>query len=143
MSFEKGALAVLSGPNSRRQLVVAGKYSSNQLHDESRNVTYAVSPPGIVKVSASGFVTPLADGEATVTAASPQGPSALLACKVESFDAPIPINFKNEIVPIFTKLGCNAGSCHGKSGGQNGFKLSLLGFYPSEDYEYVVKEVVI
>ena len=25
-----------------------------------------------------------------------------------------PINFANEIVPIFTKAGCNSGGCHGK-----------------------------
>src|SRR3954465_695229 len=50
------------------------------------------------------------------------------------------INFPNQIVPIFTKYGCNAGGCHGKASGQNGFKLSLLGFEPQEDYEYLVKE---
>ncbi|MCH7725894.1 MAG: DUF1553 domain-containing protein, partial [Planctomycetes bacterium] len=38
------------------------------------------------------------------------------------------------------KYGCNGGGCHGKSGGQNGFQLSLLGFEPPEDYEYLVKE---
>ena len=36
-------------------------------------------------------------------------------------DVDLPINFANHIVPIFTKLGCNSGGCHGKSGGQNGF----------------------
>ncbi len=51
-----------------------------------------------------------------------------------------PINFTNDIVPIFTKAGCNAGGCHGKASGQNGFKLSLLGFEPAEDYEHIVKE---
>ena len=51
-----------------------------------------------------------------------------------------PINFANQIVPIFTKAGCNAGGCHGKSSGQNGFKLSLLGFEPSEDYEHLTRE---
>ena len=39
-----------------------------------------------------------------------------------------------------TKFGCNGGGCHGKSGGQNGFRLSLLGFEPTEDYEWLVKE---
>src|ERR1700676_3808896 len=52
----------------------------------------------------------------------------------------VALNFANDIVPIFTRFGCNAGGCHGKSGGQNGFALSLLGFEPEEDYEYVVKE---
>src|SRR5262249_31001928 len=41
---------------------------------------------------------------------------------------------------IFTKLGCNSGGCHGKSGGQNGFALSLLGFVPELDYQTLVKE---
>src|SRR5262249_36703099 len=45
-----------------------------------------------------------------------------------------------QIVPIFTKLGCNSGGCHGKSGGQNGFALSLLGFVPEFDYQSLVKE---
>src|SRR5258706_6526149 len=51
-----------------------------------------------------------------------------------------PLNFTNDIVPIFTKAGCNSGGCHGKSSGQNGFKLSLLGFEPAEDYEHLLKE---
>ena len=51
-----------------------------------------------------------------------------------------PLNFANDIVPIFTKASCNSGGCHGKASGQNGFKLSLLGFEPQEDYEHIVKE---
>lgn len=51
-----------------------------------------------------------------------------------------PLNFANDIVPIFTKAGCNAGGCHGKASGQNGFKLSLLGFEPQEDFEHIVRE---
>src|SRR5207253_11245265 len=55
-------------------------------------------------------------------------------------DVNLPINFANQIVPIFTKLGCNGGGCHGKASGQNGFKLSLLGFEPEVDYSALVKE---
>jgi hypothetical protein len=51
-----------------------------------------------------------------------------------------PINFTNQIVPIFTKLSCNSGGCHGKASGQNGFKLSLLGFEPDVDFAALVKE---
>ena len=64
-------------------------------------------------------------------AAPPAAPSA---------PAPPQVHFTNDIVPLFAKLGCNSGGCHGKSSGQNGFKLSLLGFYPDEDYEFLVKE---
>jgi len=55
-------------------------------------------------------------------------------------DASSRIAFATDVVPILTKLGCNSGGCHGKSTGQNGFKLSLLGFVPSDDHESMVKE---
>jgi hypothetical protein len=51
-----------------------------------------------------------------------------------------PVRFGTEIVPILTRLGCNSGVCHGKASGQNGFKLSLLGFEPEFDYESLVHE---
>ena len=50
------------------------------------------------------------------------------------------VSFVNEVVPILTKQGCNGGACHGKAVGQNGFKLSLFGFEPDEDYEHLVLE---
>ena len=52
-----------------------------------------------------------------------------------------PVSFVNDIVPILTKAGCNAGTCHAKAGnGQNGFQLSLLGFEPKEDYAHIALE---
>ena len=51
------------------------------------------------------------------------------------------VSFVNDVIPVFTKSGCNAGACHAKAGnGQNGFQLSLLGFEPREDFEHLVKE---
>lgn len=51
------------------------------------------------------------------------------------------ISFVHDVVPVLTRLGCNAGVCHAKAGGgQNGFQLSLLGFEPADDYEHLVKE---
>jgi hypothetical protein len=51
-----------------------------------------------------------------------------------------PVYFLTDVVPELTKLGCNSGGCHGKSTGQNGFKLSLLGFEPGGDYDALVTE---
>lgn len=48
--------------------------------------------------------------------------------------------FELDIQPILTANGCNAGACHGKSRGQNGFALSLLGFDPDFDYHAIVNE---
>lgn len=66
--------------------------------------------------------------------------ASVLLLAAASFASERPLNFANDIVPIFTKAGCNSGGCHGKASGQNGFKLSLLGFEPQEDYEHIVKE---
>jgi hypothetical protein len=51
-----------------------------------------------------------------------------------------PINFELDIMPVLTAAGCNAGACHGKSRGQNGFQLSLLGFDPDFDFSAIAKE---
>ncbi|NJR32673.1 MAG: hypothetical protein HC778_07450 [Chamaesiphon sp. CSU_1_12] len=34
-----------------------------------------------------------------------------IAINVEKFDQMVPINFPNQITPIFTKTGCNGGGC--------------------------------
>ncbi len=129
ISFLDGA-ATLSGIDGRRQLLIDGKYASGPARDLSAQVSYRAAPPGIVAVDPSGLVVPIGDGEATITATAPGGPTAQTTLRVEGLASPKPIDFTNQIVPIFTKAGCNAGGCHGKMSGQNGFRLSLLGFYP-------------
>ncbi|MFQ5732007.1 MAG: DUF1549 domain-containing protein [Planctomycetaceae bacterium] len=134
-----GNLVKIRGRDARQQLFVSGVYSSGQFRDFTRTAKYTVQPAGIVQVDSTGLVTPLKDGMVKVVAAA-NGKTSEINVSVEGFAKPIPINFKNQIAPIFTKLGCNSGGCHGKASGQNGFKLSLLGFYPEDDYEFLVKE---
>ena len=129
----------LRGKDARQQLLVTAKHENNAERDFTHKTTYAAAPEGIVKVDANGVVLPVANGAATVTVTS-DGVTASLPVKVENAAMSEPINFPNQIVPIFTKAGCNSGGCHGKASGQNGFKLSLLGFEPAEDFEHLVKE---
>ena len=140
VQVEAAGLPQLIGRNARQQLVVTGVYSSGQRHDLTHEVQYTVDKPQLISVNAEGFVTPLADGAVNITVKEPSGKTATLALTALRCAEELPVNFENEIVPIFTKLGCNTGGCHGKSGGQNGFQLSLLGFYPKEDYEFLVYE---
>lgn len=66
---------------------------------------------------------------------------AMLAGTCFSAEASRPLSFVNDIQPILTKAGCNAGVCHAKAiTGQRGFRLSVLGFEPEEDYEAIVKQ---
>lgn len=65
----------------------------------------------------------------------------MLALPGHAVESTRPISFINDVGPILTKAGCNSGGCHAKAGtGQRGFRLSLLGFEPQEDYEHIVKE---
>ncbi len=131
---------LVSGRDASQQLIVTGHYDSGQLRDLSRSATYTVTPGNVVKVDSTGHVTPVGEGEATIHIHAGDVSDATINVKVTNIVADVPINFPNQVTPLFTKYGCNGGGCHGKSGGQNGFALSLLGFEPSEDYEYLVKE---
>ena len=48
------------------------------------------------------------------------------------------VDFQNEIIPILTKVGCNAGACHGAAIGRGGFNLSLYGGNPEADFDAIV-----
>lgn len=130
----------LKGADARVQLLVTARHASGAESDYTSKVTYTIKPLKVVDVDKSGYLMPLGDGKATITAKSPEGLTATTSVTIEDFKLVPSLNFANSIVPIFTKAGCNGGGCHGKSGGQNGFRLSLLGFEPTEDFEYLVKE---
>ena len=51
------------------------------------------------------------------------------------------VDFKNDLIPMFTKLGCNAGKCHGSAIGRGDFKLSLYGGTPKADYDEIVRRL--
>jgi hypothetical protein len=128
----------LKGIEDSQQLVVTAVLP-RRLQDLTGDVKYEVANPAIASVTPSGRIIPLTNGTTEVRAVygnkTISVPVVATAC-----DVSLPINFPNQIVPIFTKLGCNSGGCHGKSGGQNGFALSLLGFVPEMDYQSLVKE---
>ena len=130
----------LRGAGARKQILVTAELESGELIDLTHSVIYEVEPEEMARVDHSGLVTPLRNGEGIVTASTSDGLATSVRIVVEGVETIFPVNFPNQIVPIFTKAGCNAGGCHGKSSGQNGFRLSLLGFEPAEDYEHLVKE---
>ena len=129
----------MRGRDARQQLFVTAEADSGRLLDRTHQAAWAVQPDGVARVDSGGLLVPVGDGDCVVTA-STDGKSASLKVRVAEFAQEHRVNFKNQIVPIFTKLNCNGGGCHGKASGQNGFRLSLLGFYPNDDYEFLVKE---
>ncbi len=51
-------------------------------------------------------------------------------------------SFRRDVMPVFFRAGCNAGSCHGASRGKDGFMLSLFGYDPQGDYFRITQEMV-
>jgi len=63
--------------------------------------------------------------------------SCMLAAAVLT-GAPTMPHFDTEIIPVFTRAGCNAGACHGAAAGRGGFHLSLFGSDPAADHDAIV-----
>jgi hypothetical protein len=57
-------------------------------------------------------------------------------------DVPLPAHasFRNHVIPVLTKMGCNSGACHGAAAGKNGFKLTLRGYDPETDYMTLTRQ---
>src|SRR3954447_24341899 len=56
-----------------------------------------------------------------------------------SADEPPP-SYQRHVVALFSKLGCNGGTCHGAVQGQNGFKLSLFAADAGLDHHRLFRE---
>ena len=65
----------------------------------------------------------------------------LLLLSVVGAEPTRPVDFDSEVVPVLTKAGCNAGSCHGAAAGRGGFHLSLFGSDAAADREAIVEEL--
>ena len=51
-----------------------------------------------------------------------------------------PVSFRNQVIPVLTKAGCNSGACHGAAAGKNGFGLTLRGYDPMADYDTITRQ---
>lgn len=86
----------------------------------------------LIAVRHDGQVVHYDPSSKRTTASSPPVPSST---------TPSPqLSYTRDILPILTKAGCNLGSCHAKSSGQAGFRLSIFAFDPKGDYAEVVSD---
>lgn len=128
----------LSRPEGSQQLLVT-ETAEGRERDLTRSAQFVIPEPALVRVDNEGLVHPLAEGETTLTVLA-GGSELRVSVRVSGLKNPAPVSFEHEIVPILSKARCNSGGCHGKAEGQNGFKLSLLGFDGPNDYDAMIKE---
>ena len=96
--------------------------------------------PQVAAVSDRGQVVPKGNGTATIVArhgldrgdGDGQG---------RGMDQPAPVSFRRDVIPAFSQAGCNTGACHGTPTGKGGFRLSLRGYLPDQDFSTLSREV--
>ena len=129
----------LGSPESSEQLIVIATDENGVTSDVTRQVTVSFAPEGCAKINSQGRVIPLEDGQSTLTLRL-NNLSVDVPVRVSGITNPPPVSFRDQIIPILSKSGCNSGGCHGKAEGQNGFRLSVFGFDPGADYDAIVRD---
>ena len=124
---------VLRGSGARQQLLVELRAGGAFVGSQTDDATFASANPAVATVDRTGMVTAVGDGKATIRA-TVLGRTVTTTIDVERASAPYPVSFRNHVVPVMTKAGCNSGPCHGAAAGKNGFKLTLRGYDPDADY---------
>ncbi len=125
------AEVALEGSRDCAQVLVTARLSGGGSADVTRFVKFSIEGVG-AQISERGQITPKADGrgklKATIGALNAEAVITVAhAAKAEAVD------FIQDVNPVLTKLGCNAGTCHGAKDGKYGFKLSLRGYDPLFD----------
>ena len=130
----------LKGPEARQQLLAEASLANHQ-EDWTRTAEWSSSDTKIATVDEHGLVRPVSDGEVKITVRA-KGISATVEVRVKDSNAPFTWSFRNHVIPVMTKMGCNQGACHGALAGKNGFKLTLRGYDPDADYDTLTRSSV-
>lgn len=134
LSVEPGQISLKNGVDYA-QVVVTATLKEGIRADVTRMVKFEL-PGALAQVNSWGLLAAKADGEGELAVSL--GPHRVkVPIKVSgtapapSAEAPspsAPLDYIRDIQPVVSRLGCNAGTCHGSKEGKNGFKLSLRGY---------------
>ncbi len=135
------ASIVLKGPRASERLVVEGVFADGHREDLTGQAKVFSSRPGVAAVDNEPRVHAVQDGRATLLALflGRQGNSQV---EVKDTSEPFAWSFRNDVLPVMTKVGCNSGACHGAAAGKNGFKLTLRGYDPELDYYTLTRQAL-
>ena len=129
----------ISDKRDRHRVIAQVRYGDGITDDVTDQLEYSIADSKVVERVGNEFCG-VRDGETTVEARF-GGFSQAISIKVIGASLDPKVDFANEIVPILSKVGCNAGSCHGAARGKDGFQLSLYGFDPEGDYFRLTREL--
>jgi hypothetical protein len=132
------AKLVLHDARDARRVLVWGKTESGGKIDLTADAKFECDSDAVA-IDGDHYISPKKKGTAEISVGA-AGKSTRLQVEVESAEE-LPVRFVRDVVPIMSKIGCNAGTCHGSAKGKNGFKLSLRGYDPQFDYQALITDV--
>ena len=119
-------------------MLVTGVYADGSTRDLTEKATATGSER--VTLSDGLVIQGVADGAAVVKIEA-EGLTADLPVTVAHLASDPPISFVRDVMPVLSRAGCNAGTCHGSAKGKKGFKLSLRGYDPDYDYAQLIDDL--
>ena len=131
----------LTGPRGSQRLSVITTAAGKTLADVTGQAHFTSSAAQVAAIDDKGVVRAGADGVATITAIVGNDRTSTRVT-VEKTGEPFEWSFRNHVVPVLTRIGCNSGACHGALAGKGGFKLSLRGFAPGDDYFVLTRQAL-
>ena len=131
---------VLGSQRASQRLVIQGTYADGYSEDLTSKVQILSDNPSVVRIEGDRAV-PAASGAATIQV-SIGNLKAETKVTARDIERPAEWSFRNHVIPVLTKTGCNMGACHGAAAGKNGFKLTLRGYDPVADYFVLTREAV-
>lgn len=135
---EPSALS-LTGLDPEHGLLVSLVDDAGRHEDVTDRVALRSSAPTIVEAGPGPRVLARGEGRAEVRVEH-AGFSAMIWVGVSRLEMRPPPSFREDVLPLLTRASCNSGACHGKLAGQNGFRLSLRGYAPERDHEWITTE---
>jgi len=123
----------MTGRHATQRLLVEGTFADGHQEDVTAHTRISVTDAKVAIVDKNNLAIPQGAGLATINAIA-GGHRASAPLSVKSYDDIATWSFRNDVLPVMTKVGCNSGPCHGAAAGKNGFKLTLRGYDPEADY---------
>jgi hypothetical protein len=133
----------LTGNFDRAQLLVTQVddrgASDTHSNDLTQAAKYVSDQPQIATVNAAGQLLARGNGSCRI-AVTVGNRTVQVPVDVTGVEAQAKVDFARDVAPILSKTGCNSASCHASQHGKGGFKLSVFGFAPEEDYRQMVRD---
>lgn len=127
----------LEGPEARQRVLVQ-RVEDGKVVGEAASVEFSLAPEGVVEFR-DGVLHARSNGRATLTARVGES-LATREVVVEQVERPFAWSFRQHVMPVLTRQGCNMGACHGAVAGKGGFRLSLRGYDPLADFYTIARE---